>query len=194
MEKCGFQRRLDRLRPRVAEDRLPSAEAPSFKGNPAELFAQIRFGRGWMHVSHRVQEFVRLALERRANRRSSMPETRHPKGRREIQKAIAIDIPDVHSDRALPEDREILGQPGHFTSLESRKLLREVPGSRARNPRYDFWQHRVPEKGQSPGGTRPEQATRPATGRALRPNVCFRTESGGFENVPRALKPLRAFS
>ena len=100
-EQRRLERRLDRVRAGGAEH--------AARGNAARVAAHERFEQldlhgGRMHVAEPVQQPLGLRAHRRDDARMRVPHVRDAEAGREIDVAIAVDVPDVGALRALPED------------------------------------------------------------------------------------------
>ncbi len=105
-----------------------SAATPTPKCQPHQLPRQLQFQLVRMHVAHRVHELPRLRFERGHDARVVVSHAGDAECRREIDIAIAIDVPHVRARRALPEYRPVAGHERDVAGFVTTKLA----GKRAR--------------------------------------------------------------
>src|SRR5262245_40133172 len=93
----GFERGFNRFETGVAQDYLAGAGAPALEGQFAELFAKSDFSFRRMNVAHRVNQLCRLLGDGGSDRRIRMSETRDAEGRSQVEKPVAVGVPDIDS-------------------------------------------------------------------------------------------------
>ena len=84
--------------------------------------------------------FPACALDRRHDARVGMTDVRHAKRRRQIEIAVAIDIPHVGTRRALPKDRPMVGNVRDVPRFVTTQLTGEGAGLRAGDAGLQQWQ------------------------------------------------------
>jgi hypothetical protein len=88
-----------------------------------------------------VQQATRLRLRGGDDLRSSVPEARHPKGRRAIEIPIAVDVPNVCPARPLPENRPLLRDESNIARFVPAEFGSEGARARAGDLGVKFGQH-----------------------------------------------------
>jgi len=89
-------------------------------------------------VAHAVQEEFGLGQYRGDDARMGVPGIRHTEGRGEVDEAVVVDVPDVRSVGAFPEDRCDRLQAGHVSTLDFSEALCKLDRAWTGDARQEF--------------------------------------------------------